>query len=250
MRLQKYMMVGLMGAMPWFAFSDAHADPADINTLVSGVRALGYEIPEFAQISASCDGDAMCAARFLKDSVGSGARIVPATQPGSVRTEWKDRKAPLRIIPDPSTGAILIEFKRLDAAFLSNLLSRLAVVPKKMILDIRQLKLTDELGEVRRTVSLFTGKRDRAFRLTHSTGRDVDWQIPKAKTIWPDEDIIVQIGAQTPGNGLIFAAILKRYAGAKIKGDVLPERLFVHQIVPITHGWEMIVPSGEVTFPY
>lgn len=242
-------MVGLMTVLPWFAFDVSRADPANINTLVSGVRALGYEIPEFAQISASCDGDAMCAARFLKDSVGPGALIVPATLSQPKRTGWRDRKAPLRIVPDRSSGAITIQFAQFDAAFLSSLLSRLAVVPQKMILDIRQLALTDELGEVRRTASLFTGKRDRAFRLTHSTGRDVDWQIPQAKTIWPDEDIIVQIGAATPGNGLVFAAILRRYAGAKIKGDVLPEQLFVHQIVPITHGWEMHVPSGRVTFP-
>lgn len=243
------MMVGLMIALPWFVFDEAHADPADINTLVSGVRALGYEIPEFAQISASCDGDAMCAARFLKDSVGPGALIVPATQSQPKRTGWRDRKAPLRIVPDPSSGAITIQFVQFDAAFLSSILNRLAVVPQKMILDVRQLAMTDELGEVRRTASLFTGKRDRAFRLTHSSGRDVDWQIPQAKTIWPDEDIIVQIGAETPGNGLAFAAILKRYAGAKIKGGLLPEPLFLHQIVPITHGWEMRVPSGRVTFP-
>jgi len=250
MRLKKCMLLGFMMALPWFAFDDTHADTADINTLVSGVRALGYEIPEFAQISASCDGDAMCAARFLKDSVGTGAQIVPATQSQPKRTGWRDRKAPMRIVPDPSSGAITIQFVQFDAAFLSNFLSRLAVVPQKMILDLRQLALTDELGEVRRTASLFTGKRDRAFRLTHSTGREVDWQIPQAKTAWPDEEIIIQIGAETPGNGLAFAAILKRYVGAKIKGGALPEQLFVHQIVPITHGWEMHVPSGRVTFPY
>lgn len=242
-------MVGLFMVLPWFAFDETRADPTDINTLVSGVRALGYEIPEFAQISASCDGDAMCAARFLKDSVGPGALIVPATKSQPKRTGWRDRKVPLRIVPDRLNGAITIQFAQFDAEFLSNLLSRLAVVPQKMILDVRQLILTDELGEVRRTASLFTGKRDRAFRLTHSTGRDVDWQIPQAKTVWPDEDIIVQIGAETPGNGLVLAAILRRYVGAKIKGGILPEQLFVHQIVPITHGWEMHIPSGRVTFP-
>lgn len=227
----------------------ATAEAKDINTLISSVRAAGHDIPEADRMVASCDGDAMCAARFLKDSIGDAASIVPALDRRPTRTGWSDRKAPMRVVPDPSSGAIVIEFYRLDADFLSNLLNRLAAVPKKMIIDIRRLHLSDDLGDIQRTVSLFTGRIDRAFRLIHATGREVDWQIPKAKTIWPDEDIVVQIGGQTPGNGLAFAALLKRYADAKIKGGILPEQIFVHQIVAITHGWDMLVPSAEVRLP-
>ena len=232
-----------------YGFS-AQADPSEIKTLVSGVRALGYEIPEFAQMSASCDGDAMCAARFLKDSIGQGASIVPAVTTPSARTGWSDQRTPLRIIPIPSARGIVIEFHRFDGQFLFNLLSRLAVVPKKMILDVRGVKLSDDLSQVRRTASLFTGKLDRAFRLTHATGREVDWQIPKPRKHWVDEDITVRIDAHTSGHALAFAGILKRYANAKIDGSNIPDQIFLHRIIPIMHGWDMLVPSGNVVIPY
>lgn len=249
MMYKKWVLMILLAAAPFLGDIRAHADPADINTLISGVRALGHDIPESVQMSESCDGDAMCAARFIKDSIGTGASIIPAINTPPARTGWRDRKAPLRVAPDTSTGAFVIEFIRFDAKFLSIIFNRLALVPKKMILDVRRLELSDELGEVRRTVSLFTGKIDRAFRLTHATGRKVDWQIPKPKTQWADVDITVRIDDQTPGNGLAFAAILARYADAKVEGGDLPEQVFIHHIVPIMHGWDMSVPSGEVWIP-
>lgn len=241
--------MALLVAAPLLSDARAHADTADINTLVSGVRALGHDIPEFAQISASCDGDAMCAARFLKDSIGTGASITPAINAPPVRTGWHDRKAPLRVAPETSTGAFVIEFIRLDAEFLSNIFKRLAVVPKKMILDVRSLELSDALSEVRRTAGLFTGKQDRAFQLIYATGRGVDWQIPKPKSQWTDLDLTVRIDDQTPGNGLALAAILARYANAKIEGREMPAQLLVHRIVPVMHGWDMLVPSGEIRIP-
>ena len=179
----------------------AKADPADVSALVSGVRALGYEIPEFAQMSAACDGDAMCAARFLKDSIGPGAEIVPADTSRPARTGWSNRDTPLRVAPEISTGAIVIELARFDSSFLSTVFNRLAILPKKIILDVRGLAMSDELGELRRTVSLFTGKRDRAFRLIYPSGRQVDWQIPQPPSQWGDIDITVRVNDQTPGNG-------------------------------------------------
>lgn len=239
----------LWAATPLIGQGRAQADPADIATLVSGVRALGHEIPELARMSVSCDGDAMCAARFLKDSIGAGAFIIPALDTPPTRTEWRDRKAPLRVIPEASAGGIVIEFFQFNAQFLFNIFNRLAVVPKKMILDIRGVELSDELGEVRRTASLFSGKQDRAFQLVHSTGRKVDWQIPKPKNQWADVQVTILINDDTPGNGLAFAAILSRYANAKIEGAALPEQIFLHHLVPIMHGWDMLVPSGEVRLP-
>lgn len=238
--------MALLAASPFMSDVSAQADSTDIKTLVSGVRALGHEIPELAQMSASCDGDALCAARFLKDSIGPGAAIIPAIDTQPIRTEWRDRKAPLRVVPDPSVGGIVIEFFQFDANFLSNIFNHLAVIPKKMILDIRGLKLSDELGDARRTVSLFTGKLDRAFRFVYATGREVDWHIPKPKAQWLDVEITVRIDDRTPGNGLAFAAILARYANAKIEGGELPAQVFLHRVVPIMHGWDMLVPSGEV----
>lgn len=249
MTFRKWLLLALLAVLPNVYGERAQADPSEINTLVSGIRALGYEIPEFAQISASCDGDAMCAARFLKDSIGLGASIIPAIAVPPARTGWSNQKAPLRVVPSSSSGAIVLEFHRFDAQFLYNVLNRLAIVPKKMILDVRGVKLSDELGEVRRTASLFTGKLERAFRLIHATGREVDWQIPKPKTHWPDEEITVRIDNQTPGNALAFAAILKRYTNTEIEGGILPEQIFLHHIVPIMHGWDMMVPSGEVRIP-
>ena len=241
--------MALVVASPFMKDGRAHADPADISTLVSGVRALGHVIPELAQMSASCDGDALCAARFLKDSIGPGAAIIPAIDTQPTRTKWLDRKAPLRVVPDPSAGGIFIEFYQFDAPFLSNIFNHLAVIPKKMILDVRGLQLSDELSEIRRTASLFTGKTDRAFRLVYATGRAVDWHIPKPKKQWSDVEIIIRLDDATPSNGLAFAAIMARYANARIEGGELPEPLFLHRLVPIMHGWDMLVPSGEVRVP-
>lgn len=249
MTFTKWTLTMLLAAAPFLGDVRAHAAPSDIDRLVSGVRALGHDIPESAQLPVSCDGDAMCAARFLKDGIGTGASIIPAMNAPPARTGWRNRKAPLRVAPETSTGAFVIEFIQLDAGFLSNIFNRLAVIPKKMILDVRRLRLSDELGEVRRTAGLFTGKQDRAFRLIHATGRGVDWQISKPKNHWSDVDITVRIDDQTPGNGLALAAILKRYANARIEGGALPAQLFVHRIIPIMHGWDMMVPSGEVQIP-
>lgn len=245
----KCMILGALFTGGVIAASNASADSVDITALVSGVRAIGYEVPEAGRIVASCDGDALCAARFLRDSVGPGAEIVPAERATPARTSWSNQRTPMRVVPDVSTGGVLIEIVRFDANFLSNIFNKLAVIPKKVILDVRDLEPAEELGEVRRTVGIFTGAVDRAFRLTYATGRDVDWKIPSQRPHLKDVVPIVRLGPETPGNGIAFAALLKRYRNAVVEGGNLPNRIQVKRTVPIMHGWEMRVPSAEVRIP-
>lgn len=245
----KWIVLGAVCMSGAFAPHQVAADPIDVNTLVSGVRAIGHEVPEADRMVASCDGDAMCAARFLRDSIGPGAGILPAENTRPARTSWSDQKTPMRVIPDASSGGVLIEIVRLDFEFLSNIFNRLAVIPKKVILDIRDLEPSEELGDVRRTVGLFTGAIDRAFRLIYATGRQVDWKIPGQTTHLREVNLIVRLGPETPGNGIAFAALLERYRGATIEGGSIPDHIRVQRVVPIMHGWEMWVPSAEVSIP-
>lgn len=198
---------------------------------------------------ASCDGDALCAARFLKNSIGPGAKIIPAVTGAPSRTAWGGKDTPMRVAPDDSIGGMKIEIGEFDSVFLSNIFSRLSILPKKIVLDVRSLELSEKLGEMRRTVGLFSGRRDRAFQMIYATGRQVDWQIPKPPTLWTDIDLHVRIDAETPGNGKAFAALLKRYANANVSGPNLPKTIQLHEIVPIMHGWDMLVPSAEVRIP-
>ncbi|MBO6520557.1 MAG: hypothetical protein JJ900_08575 [Rhodospirillales bacterium] len=224
----------------------------DIGDLSSAVAAAGHDVPAPDVLRKACDRDALCVARFLKDRIGDGAAIVPVEPENGKSTGWS-RPPPVRIVTLGADGRLIIVLRRFDTRAVANAVLGAGKEDEtkvsRIVLDLRQMEGDGNLDNMRRVASLFIGERARAFQLRHATGRVVDWTVPKpmlnlARTpteVWVDGDV--------DADAELFAAILRKYAGAKVLGEITRARGYRLETVPVTHGWALQIPTGRLSVP-
>jgi len=197
------------------------------------------------------DKDTLCVARFLRDRVGGAAAIVPDTSGGEKPRGW-NRTPPLQHVANDLKGSLFIAPARFDAAAVAKAVHDAAGQGpeiRRLVLDLRQLDDAGNLDGMRRLASLFTGAQARAFRHRHIGGRTVDWTIAKPSKrlgpfkleVWTD----AEIGAVAEA----FGALLRLHAGARVLGETSRARGLIMEQIPVTPGWALRVPSGEVIVP-
>jgi len=235
--------------LPFACAADAAAD--DIADIAGAVASAGHEIPAVDVLRRACDKDALCVARFLRDRIGGAAVIVPDTSEGQKPRGWA-RTPPLHHVANDLKGSLFIVPVRFDAAAVARAVNAAAgegVAIRRLVLDLRQLDDAGNLDGMRRLAALFTGAQARAFRHRHIGGREVDWTIPKpAKRlgpftleVWTDNEI----GAAAEA----FGALLRLHAGARVLGETSRAGGFIMERIPVTPGWALHVPSGQVIVP-
>lgn len=230
----------------------APAGADEIDDIVRAVAAAGHDTPTPALLRDACNTDSLCAARFLRDRMGDGAQLVPATGTPQKPRGWSQRPA-LHYVLNDNRGRLIVAPARYDAAAAKAVLKALAGAPGTgaaighVVIDVRKIDDAGNLDGMRRLAAYFTGRQDRAFSYLHSTGRAVDWTVPKPPEqvapvtleVWTDADI----GAEAEA----FAALLRVHAGARVLGTVSLARGYVVDTVPVSPGWALRVPTGRIT---
>ncbi|MBO6949436.1 MAG: hypothetical protein JJ855_15760 [Rhodospirillales bacterium] len=222
----------------------------DIVDIAAQVAAAGHDVPSPGVLKRACDQDALCAARFIRDRIGDGAAIVPA-EPKDKKSGWT-KSAPLHHVSVGTDGRMIIAPRRFDERAIVAALARArgsGEVFSTLVIDLRKLDKADSTDNMRRTAALFTGMQDRAFQLTYATGRAVDWTVPKPQRkvdgfrleVWTDHEI--DADAET------FAALLRKFANARIFGEDSRAKGYLKTTVPVTHGWALEIPTGRISVP-
>lgn len=224
----------------------------DIRELSSAVAAAGHDVPAPDVLRRACDRDALCVARFLKDRIGDGAAIVPA-EPDADKPEGWTRKPPIDIVTLGADGRLIIVLRRFNTRAVANAVLGAGredeTKVSRIILDLRRMKGDGNLDNMRRVASLFIGERERAFQLRHSTGRAVDWTVPKPMLNLGRTPVEVWVDGDVDADAELFAAILRKYAGARVLGEVTRARGYRVETVPVTHGWALDIPTGRLSVP-
>lgn len=222
----------------------------DIADIAAQVAAAGHDVPPPDVLKRACDQDALCAARFIRDRIGEGAAIVPA-EPAGEKPGWT-RSAPLHHVSVASDGRMIIVPRRFDDRAIVAAVERArktGEVFSTLVIDLRKLDKADSTDNMRRTAALFTGMQDRAFQLTYATGRAVDWTVPKPPVkldgfrleVWTDHEI--DADAET------FGTLLRKFANARVFGEVSRAGGYLKTTIPVTHGWVLEIPTGRISVP-
>lgn len=228
--------------------SAAAAD--DISDFAAQVAAAGHDVPAPDVLKRACDQDALCAARFIRDRIGAGAAIVPLEQTEE-KSGWT-RPAPLHHVSVGADGRMIIAPRRFDERAIVAAVERArnsGEAFSTLVIDLRKVVKTDSTDNMRRVAALFTGGQDRAFQLTYATGRAVDWTVPKPQTKLDGFRLEVWTDAEIDADAEAFAALLRKFANARIFGEVSRARGYLKTTVPVTHGWALEVPTGRISVP-
>lgn len=222
----------------------------DIADIASAVAAAGHDVPAPAVLKRACDQDALCAARFIRDRIGEGAAIVPA-EPTAAKSGWT-KSAPLHHVSVGADGRMIIVPRRFDDRAIIAAVERARKSGEAfstLVIDLRKLDKSGSTDDMRRTAALFTGMQDRAFQLTYATGRAVDWTVPKPPVKLDGFRIEVWTDAEIDADAEAFAALLRKYANARVFGDVSRAKGYLKTTVPVTHGWALEMPTGRISVP-
>ena len=242
--------------LPLLAISLAMPVAADdIADIAAQVAAAGHDVPPASVLRHACDTDPLCVARFLKDRIGPGAVLLPDTGEAHETSGWKKRPALHRVVNDMK-GTLFIVPARFDAEAIAKAITGAigdaagqGPATGRLVLDLRELDDAENLDGMRRTAALFTGRHERAFREDHTSGRAIDWLIPKpAKRLGPFA-IEVWTDAEISAVAEAFAQLLRLHAGAKIMGSVSLARGFVMKSIPVLPGWVLQVATSRLTVP-
>lgn len=215
----------------------------DISRAVAGA---GHPVPSAQALRKACDADSLCVARFLKDRLGDGAEIIPVEENNSEAKRWRKATPPLKRIIEDAKGRLIIVPARFDAKAITDAVNTPEFPVRKIVLDIREIEKSEDLDGMRRVAALFVGKAERAFQVRHSAGKDIDWTIIKPSQRISAEAIEVWVDQSTDAVGEVFAALLRSLADARVLGQPTKARGYLKNIVPVTRGWALAVPTARI----
>lgn len=223
----------------------------DIADIAGAAAAVGHDVPAVSALRNACDTDPLCVARFLKDRIGGAAALVPQDMGAQEPRGWQQQPA-LHYVLNDTKGRLIIVPARYDVAAFAKAIEEAGgdgAPVEKLVIDVRRMDDDSNLDGMRRLAAAFIGRQNRAFHLVYSTGRAVDWTVPAplkrlgsyTLEIWTDADI----GAAEEA----FAALLRIHAGATVLGEISRARGTLVQSIPVTPGWALIVPTGQLSIP-
>ena len=93
-----------------------------------------------------------------------------------------------------------------------------------------------------------TGALENALQLADEAGRR-PVAIPGREAPFHVGPLVVLIGPETASSGEILAALLRRYAGAELRGARTAGKDYLLRVVPVDHDWQLLLPSERVEVP-
>ena len=97
---------------------------------------------------------------------------------------------------------------------------------------------------MRRVASLFTGPLEGAIRLVGQGGAtDVALPTPLRVLDLDGAAIDVLIGPETASSAEVLAALLRRYAGARLIGAQTLGKDWLTRLIPVDHDWRLAIPG-------
>ena len=119
--------------------------------------------------------------------------------------------------------------------------------PAWLVLDLRA-NAGGDFDRMRRVASLFTGPMEGAIRLLGREGAS-DVALPAPLRAIGEFEIDVLIGPGTASSAEVLAALLRRYAGARLIGKPTLGKDWLTRLVPVDHDWRLAIPAERIEVP-
>jgi C-terminal processing protease CtpA/Prc len=176
----------------------------------------------------------------------AGVVLERVRHPTSDQIRWASTESSIERTADLEAGRRLVRLDRFGRKVDYELRAAL-VGADALVLDLRH-NHGGVLRRMLRVAARFIGPVPGAVRLVKTDQVRV-LAIPEpAGAIWRGR-ITVLVGASTISSGEVLAALLRRYAGARVLGERTWGKDYVLRVVPIDHDWRALVPDGRIEVP-
>ena len=243
-------LLALAAAGPAAASGDfpAAASGNAFERLLGTLAATGWHAESVTAggLRQACGEDLVCAAGVIADSDGR-ARLEPARHPDSDTIRWAKTRPSvfdLGLAPDGRRRIALDRFGRKVEAELRGIL-----VPDGdgLILDLRANRGGD-FERMLRVAGQFTGPIHQAlFLVERDDSRALD--LPDRGAAPINGPLTILVGPETASSGEVLAALLRRYAGARVLGARTAGKDYLLRIVPLDQDWRLLVPGETIEVP-
>ncbi len=211
--------------------------------------ALALEpVPPLALLRQRCGEDALCAGRIIARALGARARIVRQRPPDTDAIRLVKVRPTITARRALSGGGLYLELRRFGIQALPELKAALAEGPfSRLVIDLRH-NTGGDVARMLRLAAVFIGPRAKAVRLRTATGER--WlDVPKPG--WRIENLRLEvlIGPRTASSAELLAALLRRYAGARLRGARSFGKNWLSGAIPLAQGWALLVPSAVMEVP-
>ena len=228
----------------------AAAAASAVDRLLEAAAAYGLAVPDESvqEVRAACGADALCVARRIAAGEGR-VRLERRRHPDTDTIRWVTTRASLQrpeAAGDDGGVIVLARFGRKVEWELRDALQERSS-GSTLVLDLRTNHGGD-FGRMLRVAGLFTGALDQALYLADGANRR-PLGIPGSDRATHTGRLVVLIGPETASSGEILAALLRRYAGAELRGARTAGKDYLLRVVPVDHDWQLLLPSERVEVP-
>jgi len=222
-----------------------------VDRLLETAAAYGLAVPQETArtIRGVCGADALCAARRIAAAGDGRERLERRGHPDTDTIRWVTTRASLLRAESTRDGGDVVVLARFGRKVEWELRAALQELPahSTLVLDLRANRGGD-FGRMLRVAGLFTGARDDALYLAEGTDRRPVAIASRDAPIHAGP-LVVLIGPETASSGEILAALLRRYAGAELRGARTAGKDYLLRVVPVDHDWQLLLPSEQVEVP-
>lgn len=219
-------------------------DIGDLRTLVARHAPEG-RVPEASRLREACTGDLRCAAEAMVAAWPEGVRLqaIPEADPRLVRSGVLPRSVTglRRVRP----GVLRLRLERFGRGAGRQVAGALAGIrdDERLELDLRHHR-GGSVGSMLDVASLFIGPEPQAMRIVGR--RAVVLGVPAPAFRANPAAIDVLIGPETRSSAEVLAALLHRYAGARLVGERTFGKNWAERPVKLGNGWYLMVRAGEI----
>jgi len=226
------------------------ADPVARIVRAAAVYGTAAELSSLAAVKESCGADGLCAARRLVAASDGRMRLEAVDHPATDTIRWAETAASVTAVHEGRDGRRWIAldgFGRTAEREVAQILAGAAADGAPLGLDLRG-NAGGDFGRMLRVAALFTGDtRDALFLIDNEGKRSVSLVANRA--VAGPRDLPVLVGPGTASSAEVLAALLQRYAGARLAGSRTAGKDRLTRVIAVDHDWRLLVPAERIEVP-
>jgi len=217
--------------------------------LVRATAAYGTpaELPSLAAVKRTCGSDALCAAREMVAASAGRVRLEPVDHPESDTIRWAETAPSVTAVQVGSDGRRWIRLDGFGRKAVPEMAQALPQDGGSLGLDLRGNPGGD-FGRMLKVASLFTGDvKDALFLIGQEDKKPISLVAMQAVPVLGE--LVVLVGPGTASSGEVLAALLQRYAGARLAGQRTAGKDHLTRVIAVDHDWRLLVPAERIEVP-
>ncbi len=209
------------------------------------VNGTPAELLSLAAVREACGSDTLCAAREIETASEGRARLEPIAHPETDTIRWAET-APsvtaVHVAPDGRHWIVLDGFGRKVVPEMVEAMAGEAPLG----LDLRG-NAGGDFGRMLKVAALFTDNvKDALFLIDNEERNSISLT---GQSLPMTAEPVVLVGPGTASSAEVLAALLQRYADARLAGSQTAGKDYLTRVIAVDHDWRLLVPAERIEVP-